>query len=302
MAEQTGKTPGWVKYAIIIGIIVFVLIAIVAAAFVFFVPTWFAGEEGFNEMIAPDIPEVLLRVAIVGVAVIIGLVFAAGIIFVLWEMFFKKKELHIVKEHHKIISETTQLNPVHTMRNLVLTGQNKIQSYILGKIVGHTQIPIKFERFLFIDENGKIDEALSETQTDFDARKAESQAAGKDRYDFFAFLSQKGVYALPFFAMLEPVKIFACYPTERTPDLLGDVEVYDVGTWKISGVNLFIPGQRSQEPMSTIKEIEGQLMPIAYMNLIDYIGLTAQRGIEGDTSMQKWLQAKASTVNVKENA
>jgi len=301
MAEEKKPSP-FMKYAIIGGAILFIIIAIIAVAFVFFVPTWFGGEEGFNDMVSPDIPEVVLRLAIVGVALLVGLVFAAGIIFVIYEWFFKKKELHIVKEHHKIISETTQLNPVSTMRNLVLTGQNKIQSYPLGRIVGHTQIPVKFERFVNIDENGNLDETLSETKEEFENRKNTARAEGRDRYDFFAFLNNKGLYALPFFSLLEPVKIFACYPMERTPDLLGDVEVFDVGTWKLSGVNLFIPGQRSEEPMHTIKEIEGQLMPIAYMNLIDYVGLIAQRGIEGDTSMQKWLQAKASTVNVKENA
>jgi len=61
-----------------------------------------------------------------------------------------------------------------------------------------------------------------------------------------------------------------------------------------------VPSCRSKEPKATIKDMEGQLFPIAYMSLIDYLGLVAQRGIEGDTSMQKWLQAKASTVNIKE--
>jgi hypothetical protein len=42
-------------------------------------------------------------------------------------------------------------------------------------------------------------------------------------------------------------------------------------------------------------------MPIAMTSTMDYIGLVAQRGIEGDTSMQKWLESKASLVNIKQS-
>lgn len=298
MPEKKGGS-GWLKWGLIAGAIIFIILAIVALYFVFAVPSMVeVDKEGVP--LAPQLPEVGLRMAMIFGVIIVGLVFIAGIIFVLWEILFKKRELHIVKEHHKIIRESAALNPVSTLGNLVMTGANKIQSYNIGKIVGYTQIPVNFERFVYVNASGKIEEEFSESFDELKERKQEALAAGRDKYDFFAFVCKKGFYALPFFSMLEPPKILACYPAERTPDLVGDVEIYDVGTWKLSGVNIFVPGQRHQEPKITLHEMEGQLFPIAHMSLVDYIGLVAQRGIEGDTSMQKWLQAKASTVNVKE--
>ena len=299
MAEKKGTN--WVKWGLIIGAVIIIILAIIAAIFVFAVPSFFATDEK-GEAVAPAIPEVVMRVSVIIGVIIVGIVFLAAVAFVIWELIFKKKELHIVKEHHKIIKEAAQLNPVRMLGNLTLTGSGKIQNYPIGKIVGHTQIPINFERYVFIDANGKVDEAMSESEEDFEQRRDAAMASGKANYDFFAFVTKRGFYALPFISLLEPPKIFACYPAERASDLVGDVEIYDVGTWKLSGVNIFIPGQRHQEPKATIKEMEGQLFPIAQLNLLDYLGLVAQRGIEGDTSMQKWLQAKASTVNVKENA
>jgi len=289
----------WQKYALIAGAVIFIALAAAAIYFVFFLPSM-AGVDEEGAPLSPEIPELMLRLGVIFGVLIVGIIFVVAVVYIIWEMFFKKKELHIINEHHKIIAESAALNPVETLGRIVLTGQNKIQSYAIGKIVGHTQVPVSFERYIHLDGNGKIDEALSESEADFKERVEQSKLEQKNCYDFFAFVNRKGVYALPFFSLLEPPKIFACYPSERSPDLVGDIEIYDVGTWKISGVNIFVPSSRSKEPKATIKDMEGQLFPIAYMSLIDYVGLVAQRGIEGDTSMQKWLQAKASTVNIKE--
>ena len=301
MAEEKENSKGWIKYAVIIGIILVIVVGVLAVAFIYFIPSWVAVSPT-GEGLAPTFEETIMRMVIVFVMAMFGIVFIAGIVLVIYEWFFKKKELHIVKEYQKIAKESAMLNPVTTMRNLVMTGKHQVQSYSVGKIVGHTQIPVKFQRIVFIDQNGKVIEDKSEAKEDFDKRRLDAMQTGKHLYDLFAFVTQRGLYALPFFSMLEPPKIFACYPAERSQDLLGDVEIFDVGTWKLSGVNLFIPGSRSREPDVTINEIKAQVMPIAYMSMIDYIGLIAQRGIEGDTSMQKWIQAKASTLNVKENA
>jgi len=300
MAEQKQQSLGWLKWPIIIGIILLVLAAIAAIFFVFFLPS-FTGTGESGALLSPGIPEILGRIMVVGLVGIVALVFLVAVAFVIYEMFFKKKELHIVQEHHKVLKESTMLNPVETMRSLVLTGKGQIQHYTIGKIVGHTQVPIKTERIIAVDKMGKEDSGLSESKASYAKRKALLEEDGKDRYDFFAFMQGRGVYALPFFSLLEPVKIFACYPSERSPDLLGDVEVYDVGSWKISGVNIFVPANRSKEPMHTVREFETQLLPIAYMGMLDYLGLIAQRGVEGDTALQKWLQTKASTVNIKES-
>jgi len=301
MAREKGKGFNWQKWALIAGAIVLILIVVFAAVFIFFLPSFVAVDEK-GEPIPPEMPEIVGRLAVVFGVIIIGLIFIAGILFFIYEVFFKKKELHIVKEHHKIVREAALLNPVETMNDLVLTGSNRVQHYRLGRIVGHTQVPVKFERHIVIGQDGKENSGLSESKQAFIKRVKEAKEAGKDRYDFFAFVNNRGIYKLPFFSLLEPPKIFACYPSERSGDLLGDVEIHDVGTWKVSGVNIFIPGERSKEPMHTVKEFETQLMPIAYMGILDYVGLVAQRGIEGDTSMQKWLQNKASVVNIKESA
>ena len=289
----------WQKYALIAGAVIFLLLAALAVYFIYFMPSLTSlDDEG--ALVDPSIPEIVLRLGVVAGAIVVAIIFVVAVVYVIWEMFFKKKELHIINEHHKVIVESASLNPVKTLGQIVLTGQNRIQSYPIGRIIGHTQVPVNFERYIHIDGNGKIDEALSESDADFQERIKEAKEEKRDRYDFFAFVNQKGVYALPIFSLLEPPKIFACYPSERSPDLIGDIEIHDVGTWKLSGVNIFVPSNRSREPKSTVKDMEGQLFPIAYMSLIDYVGLVAQRGIEGDTSMQKWLQAKASTVNIKE--
>ena len=298
MAEKKSGI-NWQKYALIAAAVIIILFAAIAGYFLFFMPSLTAVDEQ-GALLPPEIPELLLRLGVIFGVLIVGIIFVIAVIYIIWEMFFKKKELHIVSEHHKVIMESASLNPVETLGRLVLSGQSKIQNYSLGKIVGHTQVPVNFERYIHIDANGKIDDTLSESDTDFKERVDQAKEDGHDCYDFFAFVTQKGVYALPFFSLLEPPKIFACYPTERSPDLIGDIEIYDIGAWKISGVNIFVPSIRSKEPKTTIKDMEGQLFPIAYMSMIDYIGLVAQRGIEGDTSMQKWLQAKASTVNIKE--
>jgi len=299
MAEKT-QSQGWHKWALIGGGILVIVLGLLAVIFVFALPSFFGEPSDTGELPVPEMPEIMMRGGIVVGMFIVGLIILVGVAFLLWELFFKKKELHIVKEHHKIIKESSQLNPVRTLGNLVLTGSGKIQSYPIGKIVGHTQIPVNFERMIKFNQSGEEDPIQSESSEDYEERRHEALLAGRDRYDFFAFITSKGVYSLPIFNLLETPKIFACYPSERTPDLVGDVEIYDVGVWKMSAVNLFVPGGRHREPIITVKEIEGQLFPIAHLGLIDYLGLIAQRGIEGDTSMQKWLQAKASTVNVKE--
>jgi len=300
MAEQKQAGLGWLKWPIIIGVIFLVLILIAAVFFIFFFPS-FLGSGESEGLLPPSIPEMVSRIVVVGLIGVVALVFLAAVAFVIYEMFFKKKELHIVQEHHKVLKESTMLNPVDTMRSLVLTGQGKIQHYTIGKIVGHTQVPIKIERAIGVDKMGNEDSNKSESSKAFEKRKKDLEENGRNVYDFFAFLQGRGVYGFPFFGLLEPVKIFACYPCERSPDLLGDVEIYDVGSWKISGVNIFVPANRSKEPMHTVKEFETQLLPIAYMGLLDYLGLIAQRGVEGDTALQKWLQTKASTVNIKES-
>jgi len=298
MAEK--KSDGaWKKYVFIGGAVLFFILAGLALYFLFFMPS-LTGVDEAGALMAPELPEMLLRLGVIFGAFIVGLIFVAAVVWIIYEMFFKKKELHIINEHHKIITEAASLNPVKTLGRLIMTGQGKIQNYPIGKIIGHTQVPINFERFVHVDGNGRVDNEKSETITDYNKRVKLAGNEGRNMYDFFAFITKKGFYALPIINLFETPKIFACYPSERSPDLIGDIEIYDVGTWKISGVNIFVPAQRSKEPKATIKEMEGQLFPIAYMSLIDYLGLVAQRGIEGDTSMQKWLQAKASTVNIKE--
>ena len=299
MAEKKTGGGAWKKYALIGGAIFIFVIAALVIYFLFFMPSLFEVDEVGN-LGAPQIPELFLRLGVIIGVFTVGLIFIVAVVFVIYEMFFKKKELHIINEHHKVITEATSLNPVKTLGRIIMTGKGKIQNYPIGKIIGHTQVPVSFERLVYIDGNGRVDEEKSETIKDYKKRLKQAVNEGRDVYDFFAFITKKGVYALPIFNLFETPKIFACYPSERSPDLVGDIEVYDVGTWKISGVNIFVPASRSKEPKTTIKEMEGQLFPIAYMSLIDYLGLVAQRGIEGDTSMQKWLQAKASTVNIKE--
>lgn len=299
MTEKKKGVSGWQKIALIIAAVVILIVAALAIYFLFFMPS-LGGLDAEGGFVTPEIPELFLRLGVIFGAFIVGIIFIAAVIWIIYEMFFKKKELHIINEHHKIITEATSLNPVSTLGRIIMTGRGQIQNYPIGKIVGHTQVPVNFERFVHVDGNGRIDEEKSEMIEDYNKRIKQAAEAGNDKYDFFAFINRKGVYALPIFNLFETPKIFACYPSERSPDLVGDIEVHDVGTWKISGVNIFVPAQRSKEPKITIKEMEGQLFPIAYMSLIDYLGLVAQRGIEGDTSMQKWLQAKASTVNIKE--
>lgn len=300
--KETGNMMGkLIKWGAIIFAVLFIIGAIGAIVFVFFFPSFFE-VGGRGEMLPPTIPEIVGRLVGVVAIFVVFVIFIVSIIIVIYELFFKKKELHIVQEHHKIVKESTMLNPVRTMGNLVLSGQGKIQHYTLGKIVGHTQVPVKFERQIILNSFGKIDEKLSENEADFKKRKKKAEEHNRNKYDFFAFLNGKGVYGLPLLSLLEPVKIFACYPGERSLDLVGDVEVYDVGTWKISGVNIFVPAQRNHEPMITMAEFKSQLMPIAHMGLMDYLGLIAQRGVEGDTGLQRWLQTKATNVNVKESS
>jgi len=299
VAEQKPGMSGLVKWGLIIGVIIFIAFGIVSLLFIFALPSMLPGEGG--ELAPVQLPEIGSRLIVVVVIFVVGIVFVLAVAFVIYEIFFKKKELHIVQEHHKVVKDATMLNPVSTLGNLILTGQNKIQHYSLGKIIGHTQVPVSFERHVVISQNGQEHES-SESYKDYLKRKAEAKESGRDKYDFFAFTSGKGVYGLPIFNLLEPVKIFACYPSERSPDLIGDVEILDVGTWKVSGVNIFVPAQRNNEPMFTAKEFEAQLFPIAYMSLLDYLGLIAQRGVEGDTALQKWLETKSSSVNVKEKA
>lgn len=299
MAAEKKQNINWQKYALIIGAVVLVVVVLIGVYFLYFMPSLIGVDEA-GALLTPELPELFVRLGIIFGVVIVGVIFIISVVWIIYEMFFKKKELHIINEHHKIIVEATSLNPVETLGRLILTGSGKIQNYPIGKIIGHTQVPINYERIVHLDLNGRIDEEKSETSKDFEKRVKLAKDENKSSYDFFAFINGKGVYALPIFSLFETPKIFACYPCERSPDLVGDIEIYDVGIWKISGVNIFVPGARSKEPKSTIKDMEGQLYPIAYMSLIDYIGLVAQRGIEGDTSMQKWLQAKASTVNIKE--
>ena len=302
MAEKKeGGTMGQtlLKWGIILGAVAFVLFGILALLFVFALPSFLPSESG--ALVAPELPEIGSRFVAVVVVAVVAVVFIVAVIFVIYEIFFKKKELHIVQEHHRVVKDAAMLNPVETMGNLVLTGQNKVQHYSLGKIIGHTQVPVSFERHVSIKSNGKEHDD-SETMEEYLERKQSAIETGRGVYDFFAFVGGKGVYGLPIFNLLEPVKIFACYPSERSPDLIGDIEIRDVGTWKVSGVNIFVPAQRNQEPMFTAQEFKAQLFPIAYMSLLDYLGLIAQRGVEGDTALQKWLETKSSSVNVKEKA
>ena len=299
MAEVKKDNSGLLKIGLIVGGILFVLFAILAFVFVFMFPSLIPGAEGAFGVEA-DIPEVVIRMFIVLGIGVVGLAMLAAIVYVIWALFFRKKELHIVKEHSKIIRQAAQLNPVETLGNIVMTGKGKIQHYDIGKIVGHTQVPVKFERRAVVDDDGVEDAAKSETPAAFKKRMDTQIRNGSDRYDFFAFVTSRGVYALPIFSLLEPVQIFACYPSERSQDLVGDVEIYDIGTWKY--YNLLVPAQRAAEPLTTLADFRNQIMPIALTSLMDYIGLVAQRGIEGDTSMQKWLESKASLVNIKQEA
>jgi len=295
MADGKESGLGWKKWPLIIGGILLFLAVIAGIVFVFFFPTMLPAEG----LQPPAIPEMFGRMGAVGIIAIVGIIFVVAVLFIVYEMFFKKRELHIVQEHHKIIKEATMLNPVDTLGMLVMSGKKKMQHYVVGKIVGHTQVPVNIERNIIIDKNGKEDPNLSETPGQYQIRKKQRETDGRGHYDFFAFLTGRGVYSMPIFNLFEPVKIFACYPSERSEDLIGDVEIFDIGSWKISGVNIYVPAQRNSEPMHTAKEFEAQLMPIAYMSLLDYLGLVAQRGVEGDTALQKWLQTKSSTVNVK---
>lgn len=295
MAEKSGGS-NWTKWVIIIGGIILLLFGVLAAIFVFFLPSSIMDEEGVP--IALDIPEIVMRSSVVVGVFFVGGVVVVGALFVVWEFFFKKKEIHIVQEHAKIIKEAAALNPSSTLGMLVMTGRSKIQSYFVGKIVGHTQVPVKFERMVVLDDNGKEDTKLSESDEEYEERKKHAEEAGNDRYDFFAFITGKGVYALPVFNLLEPPKIFACYPSERSPDLVGDVEVFDVGVWKYYGI--FVPANRAREPTVTLEDMKNQILPIAITSIVDYVGLVAQRGIEGDTALQKWLEVKSTQVNVKQ--
>lgn len=297
MAEEK-KTSGLVKWGLIIGGIIVLILAVVAFAFVFFLPSMVPDAEG-TVGIEPDIPEVIMRIGIVFVFFLVGLAIIIGIAFIIWELFFKKKELHIVQEHAKIVKEATLMNPVKTLGHLVMTGRGKIQHYPLGRIVGHTQVPVKFERLVLFDDNGK-EKTESETVKKFEGRKLKARQEGRGVYDFFAFVTGRGVYGLPILNLLEPPKIFACYENERSPDLLGDVEIYDVGTWKFYGI--YVPAQRAKEPAITLEDFKHQIMPIMVTSLMDYVGLVAHRGIEGDTGLQKWLEVKASQVSVKQDA
>jgi len=240
MAEQK-KGLGWFKWIIIIGGIILLLLGILALVFIFVLPSMIPGPKG-QEM-PPDIPEVVMRIGVVFGVFIVGLIIVGGFIFLIWELFFKKKELHIVEEHAKIIREAAALNPSSTLGRLIMTGRSKIQSYYLGKIVGHTQVPVKFERLVVLDNNGQ-ENSNSETMKEFRKRKKLAEETGRDSYDFFAFITGKGFYGLPIFNLMEPPKIFACYPCERSPDLIGDIEIYDVGTWKYYG--LFVPANRAK--------------------------------------------------------
>lgn len=293
--KETKSTNPLIKWGLIVGGIIFLLFGIMAVVFIFVLPSFMPGEEG--QEIPVDIPEVVIRIGIVLGIFIVAVLLLAGIAYVLYMLFFRKKEIHIVKEHMKILKEVTQLNPAETLGSLVLSGKGKIQHYEIGRIAGHTQVPVKFERYVILDKNG-AETPMSETQEEFDERIVEAQAAGRDRYDFFAFVTGRGFYAFPIFSLFEPVKIFACYPCERSPDLIGDVEIYDIGVWKYYSV--LVPAQRAQEPLMTLEDLKNQIMPIAVTSLMDYVGLVAQRGIEGDTGLQKWLESKASLVNIKQ--
>lgn len=296
MAKKEGGAGGinWIRWVIIIGGVILLIFAVLALVFIFLLPSFFSPEGA-----PPELPEILMRLGIIVGTFIVGVIIVIGIVVVVYEIFFKKKELHVVKEHAKIIKEASMLNPTPTLGSLVMTGKSQIQQYQIGKIVGHTQVPVKFERYVHLDENGKENIELSETPEELEERRGSAIKSGRDRYDFFAFITQRGIYALPLFNLLESPKIFACYPTERSPDLVGDVEIHDIGTWKY--YNIHVPAQRAQEPMVTLEDFKAQIMPIVNTSLIDYIGLVAQRGIEGDTSMQKWLEAKATQVNVKQS-
>ena len=297
MAESKKDTSGGLlKWGLIIGGIIFLIFAILAFVFVFFLPSFVPGEEG--QLLEVDIPEVIIRIIIVFGIFIVGIIMLAGLAYAIWALFFKKKELHIVKEHAKIVRQAAQLNPVETLGNIVMTGQGKIQHYSIGKITGHTQVPVKFERHVVFKDDDQEDTDKSESVAKFNARVKLAVSDKRDRYDFFSFITQKGVYALPIMSLLEPVQIFACYPSERSSDLVGDVEIYDIGTWKY--YSIIVPAQRASEPLTTLTDLKNQLLPIAITSLMDYIGLVAQRGIEGDTSMQKWIESKASLVNIKQ--
>lgn len=294
MVEKQGGLGG-LKWVIIIGGIILLLLGVLAFVFVFFLPSIFPGEQG-QELI-PDIPEVVMRIGIVFVVFIVGIIIVGGLVYIIYDFFFRKKELHIVEEHAKIIREAAALNPSSTLGRLIMTGKSKIQAYNIGKIVGHTQVPVKFERLVLFDENGR-ESKESESLEEFEERKKAAEEEGRGSYDFFAFITGKGFYGLPIFNLMEPPKIFACYPAERSVDLVGDIEIYDVGTWKYYG--LFVPANRAREPTVSLEDFKNQIMPIAVTSLVDYIGLVAQRGIEGDTALQKWLEVKSSQVNVKQ--
>lgn len=295
-ATESKSMNPLVKWGLIIGGIIFLLFGILAVLFVFVLPSFMVGEEG--QELVPDIPEVLIRMGVVFGIFLVGIVLLAATAYVVYMLFFRKKEIHIVKEHMKILKEVTQLNPAETLHSLVLSGKGKIQHYAIGRIAGHTQVPVKFERYVMLDKDGK-ESPMSETDDEFKQRVDVARTDGRDRYDFFAFVTGRGFYALPIFSLFEPVKIFACYPCERSPDLIGDVEIYDVGVWKYYSV--LVPAQRAQEPLMTLEDFKNQIMPIAVTSIMDYVGLVAQRGIEGDTGLQKWLESKASLVNIKQN-
>ena len=113
MASEKKDNGGLVKIALIVGGILFLVCGIAAFVFIFVLPSLMADESG--ELLAADIPEVIIRMFIVFGIFIVGLCLLAGAAYVIWALFFKKKELHIVKEHSKIIREAAQLNPVDTL-------------------------------------------------------------------------------------------------------------------------------------------------------------------------------------------
>lgn len=300
MAEEVKKNSGLLKWGLIIGGIAIIIFAVIGFLFVFLLPSVIPGEEG--QLIEADIPEVVVRMFVVVGVFVVGALMLAGLAYVVYALFFRKKELHIVKEHSKIIRQAAQLNPVETLGNIVMTGQGKIQHYNIGKITGHTQVPVKFERHVVYNTDEAQTENIekSETEKTFKDRVKKAAITGKDKYDFFAFVTQKGLYALPIMSLFEPVQIFACYPSERSTDLVGDIEIFDIGTWKY--YTILVPAQRAVEPLVTLTDFKNQLLPIALTSLMDYVGLVAQRGIEGDTSMQKWIESKASLVSIKQEA
>jgi len=122
MADSSKKdSSGTLKIGLIIGGIILLIFAILAFVFVFVLPSFVPSETG--ELLEVDIPEVIIRMFIVFGVFVVGVLMLAAMGYAIWALFFKKKELHIVKEHAKIIRQATQLNPVETLGNIVLTGK-----------------------------------------------------------------------------------------------------------------------------------------------------------------------------------